>query len=357
VTGVRIVVVGAARPNFPKVWAVLRGLAAADVDVDVCFVHAGQHYDDALSQQVLDDLGLPEPDLRLATGSGTAGEQTAAVVVAFERALADLHPDAVVVVGDVNATLSCALVAARSPALLAHVEAGLRSGDREMPEELNRIATDHLSDVLYAPSPAAVDQLATEGLGDRAVMAGNTMVDALDHVLPAARRHVPPRPGPFGLITLHRPANVDEDHTLDVVLDQLVELSQDLPLVLPAHPRAAERLRSRARPPAFEVVAPMGYRDFLGTLDQAALVLTDSGGVQEEATVLGVPCLTLRTTTERPVTVDEGTNHLIDPATGAVVAAARAALQEPRRPHRPAGWDGKAGLRIAEHLVDLLASG
>jgi UDP-N-acetylglucosamine 2-epimerase (non-hydrolysing) len=353
VTRVRILLVAAARPNFPKVWAVRRGLA--ETAADVVFVHAGQHYDHPLSQAILDDLQLPPPDVHLETGSGSPAAQTAAVMLAFETVVQDTAPDMVVVVGDVNATLSCAVVAARSPALLAHVEAGLRSGDRSMPEEINRLATDHLSDLLLAPSAEAAQNLAAEGLAARTSLAGNTMVDALDHFLPAARtrpRHpAVPATGRYGVVTLHRPSNVDLDADLGPLLHQLGQVSAACPLILPAHPRVAGRLSSWGLPPGLQVVDALGYLDFLALLDGAAVVLTDSGGVQEETTVLGVPCVTLRTTTERRVTITEGTNRLAPPGSGDLAASAVAALDEPRRPCRPEGWDGRAGERIATTLV------
>jgi UDP-N-acetylglucosamine 2-epimerase (non-hydrolysing) len=350
----RIMLVAAARPNLPKVWAVYQALGVHPVER--CFVHAGQHYDDELHATLLADLGLPPPDVQLQSGSGSPATQTAAVLPAFEQVVTDLRPDAVVVVGDVNATLSCALVAARSPALLVHVEAGLRSRDRSMPEELNRVATDHLSDLLLAPSVDAVANLQGEGLGPRTTMVGNTMVDALDAHLEAARARAHPVASlahqRHGLVTLHRPSNVDDDAVLGHLVEQLGELAQQLPVLLPAHPRTHARLAAHRLPPGIVVVPPLGYLDLLRVLDAAAVVVTDSGGIQEEATVLGVPCLTVRTTTERPVTIDQGTNRLVDPSDPHLARhAAVAARDAVRRPARPEGWDGRAGERSAAAIV------
>lgn len=353
---VRISVVVAARPNLPKAWALLRGLGEHPVEVQL--VHAGQHYDPALRDGLLADLGLPDPDVQLTTGSGTHAEQLAAVAVAIEPVLVDSPPDAVVVIGDVNATLATTIVAARTTALVVHLEAGLRSRDRTMPEEQNRVATDHLCDLLLAPSADAVTNLEAEGLASRTVLVGNTMVDALDAHLELARRRrsaVPSDVGDrFGLVTLHRPSNVDVPDVLERLLDRLAALSHDLPLVLPAHPRARARFSAHALPPGVHLGEPLGYLDFLAALDRAAVVLTDSGGVQEESTVLGVPCLTLRTTTERPVTVELGTNRLVAPDDPALAEIALAAAGEPRRAARPEGWDGGAGHRAATAIIEAL---
>jgi UDP-N-acetylglucosamine 2-epimerase (non-hydrolysing) len=326
----------------------------------VTLVHTGQHYDAAMSEVFFTELGLRRPDHFLAAGSGTHAVQTSRVMTAFEPLAAELAPDVVVVTGDVNSTLACALVAAKLGIPLAHVEAGLRSRDRSMPEEINRIVTDRISDYLFAPSEDAVDNLWAEGFGPAHVhLVGNVMVDTLlANAGRAAARGTLARlglePGRYGLVTLHRPANVDDPAVLSALLPALAEVSRDCPLVLPAHPRTATRLQGL--PATVTVIPPAGYLDFIALETSARLVLTDSGGVQEETTVLGVPCLTLRDTTERPVTVAEGTNQLVGRDPERIVKAARAVLDAPPRApgqpsRRPALWDGRASQRIAAALM------
>jgi UDP-N-acetylglucosamine 2-epimerase (non-hydrolysing) len=277
---------------------------------------------------------------------------------AFEPILARTRPDATVVVGDVNSTLACALVAAKTPSVLAHVEAGLRSRDRSMPEEINRIVTDSVSDVLLAPSADAVANLTSEGHPhDHVHLVGNVMIDTLLANLPRAQA----RPilstlgvsaGEYGLVTLHRPASVDRSDVLSALLDALARISTRLPLVFPAHPRTRRRLDELAVPEGIRVIAPLGYLDFVALESRARMVFTDSGGVQEETTVLGVPCLTLRDTTERPVTVTEGTNLVVGRDPERITVAARRVIDEGLPARRPALWDGRASERIADALVD-----
>lgn len=355
-----IVCVAGTRPNLVKLAPVLAELERQAIRTT--FVDAAQHYDPALSSDLRADLGLRDPDVGLATGSGTHAEQTARVMTAFEPVLADLQPDATVVFGDVNTTLGCALVAAKVPVLVAHVEAGLRSGDPTMPEEVNRRAVDAVSHLLLAPSEEAVANLRAEGAPDAAVrLVGNTMVDSLRRGLPAARatdvRGRLALPEAYGVVTLHRPANVDDPARLGPLLRGLGELAADLPLVLPAHPRLQARLGEQV-PPGITVVGALGYLDFLALEDGASVVLTDSGGVQEETSALGVPCVTMRTTTERPVTILQGTNVLAGVQPDAIVAAAREALAGGRRePAAIVGWDGAAAPRIVHALVEALADG
>ena len=349
-----VVCVAGARPNFMKVKPVMDALERRRVRVKL--VHTGQHYEPAMSDAFFDDLGLRRPDRCLAGGSGTHAEQTARIMVAFEAALRDLTPDVVVVVGDVNSTVACALVAAKSGALVAHVEAGLRSRDWSMPEEINRVVTDRVSDYLFAPSGDAVENLRVEGYRDDQIhLSGNTMVDSLLVNLPRARRRpicatLGLAPGRYGVVTLHRPENVDRVEIFDALLSTLGSIP--LPLVFPAHPRVRARLAVSAIPTNVRVCDALGYLDFLALQSQACLVLTDSGGIQEETTVLGIPCLTLRETTERPVTVSEGTNHVVGRDRARIVEAARQALFEPAPARRPALWDGHAGDRIAQVIVD-----
>jgi UDP-N-acetylglucosamine 2-epimerase (non-hydrolysing) len=353
---VRVICVAGARPNYMKVKPVMDALTGRGADV--ILVHTGQHYDPAMSDVFFADLGMGAPDHYLGTGSGTHATQTARVMTAFEPLVAVLAPDVVVVVGDVNSTLACALVAAKSGALVAHVEAGLRSGDWTMPEEVNRVVTDRVSDHLFAPSADAVANLRAEGYRDGQIhLVGNVMVDTLlaNRDRAAARGTLSSlglQPGQYGLVTLHRPANVDDPAVLGALLSALAEVARMCPLVLPAHPRAAERLHGAGLDGRVRVIPPAGYLDFVALEASAALVLTDSGGVQEETTALGVPCLTLRDNTERPVTLTEGTNQLVGRDPDRIVDAARRVLEAPPAPRSPALWDGRAGQRIADVLFD-----
>jgi UDP-N-acetylglucosamine 2-epimerase (non-hydrolysing) len=324
----------------------------------VILVHTGQHYDPAMSEVFFTDLGISRPDHFLGAGSGTHAVQTCRVMTAFEPLATELAPDVVVVVGDVNSTLACALVTAKLGTPLAHVEAGLRSRDRSMPEEINRLVTDRVSDYLFAPSADAVANLQAEGYGQEQIhLVGNVMVDTL---LANANRaaaggtlaRLGLRPGRYGLVTLHRPANVDDPAVLGALLSALAEISRSCPLVLPAHPRVAGRLHSARLPVGVRIIPPAGYLDFIALEASARLVLTDSGGVQEETTVLGIPCLTLRDSTERPITLTEGTNRLVGREPAMIVKAAYEVMAAPPpRPRRPALWDGQAGQRIAAALV------
>jgi UDP-N-acetylglucosamine 2-epimerase (non-hydrolysing) len=351
----RVICVAAARPNFMKVKPVVDALEARAVDVEL--VHTGQHYDPAMSDVFFDDLGLRRPDWHLEVGSGSHAEQTAKVMVAFEPLVERLTPDVVVVVGDVNSTMACALVAAKSPSAVAHVEAGLRSRDWEMPEEVNRVVTDHVSDILLAPSPDGVDNLVAEGVPvARVHLVGNVMVDTLLANLDRARarpvlRDLGLTAGEYGLVTLHRPSNVDDEQVFGRILDALRRIGSEHPLVFPAHPRTAARLAAYGDVPGVRVVKPLSYLDFLGLEAQARVVLSDSGGVQEETTMLGVGCLTIRENTERPITVTQGTNTLVGTDPDRIVTEARRVWAEGVERRNPALWDGKAAERIADVLV------
>ncbi len=352
----RALCVVGARPNFMKIKPVMDALERRRVEV--VLVHTGQHYDRAMSSVFFDELGIRAPDRWLEVGSGTHGEQTARVMLAIEPVMTELEPDVVVVVGDVNSTMAAALVAAKSPARVAHVEAGLRSRDWTMPEEVNRLVTDSVCDDLLAPSPDAVENLQAEGHDpDRIHLVGNVMIDTLFSNLDRAksagvleRLHLDPQG--YGLVTLHRPANVDEPGMLKSLLDALGEIARLCPLLLPAHPRVAPHLSALGVPAGVRVIEPLGYLDFVAAEAGARLVLTDSGGVQEETTALGVPCLTLRDTTERPITISEGTNVLVGRDPARIVAEARRVLDDGVAPRRPALWDGRAGERIADVLLD-----
>ena len=362
----RVLLVAGARPNFMKVAPIVsalqrRGAAHA-------LVHTGQHYDPQMSDAFFADLELGTPDFHLGVGSGSHADQTARVMQAFEPVLAHVRPDWLVVVGDVNSTLACALVAAKLKETfgcrIAHVEAGLRSHDWRMPEEVNRVLTDGLSDLLLMPSPDALQNLAAEGLpASRAAMVGNVMIDALFAQLPRARAaDVPGRLGlaraGYAIATVHRPSNVDDVEALSAILLAFGDLAADGPVVLPMHPRTRKNIAQFGLDDLLTpltVTEPLGYRDMLSLTDGARAVFTDSGGLQEESSALGVPCVTLREQTERPVTITEGTNRLapwpLEPAS--LVACCRAAMAEPR--HRPGtrvpdGWDGQAAERIVDTL-------
>lgn len=353
--------VAGARPNYMKTKPVLDALEARGVDT--VLVHTGQHYDPLMNDVFFTDLGLRRPDHFLGVGSGSHAQQTARVMTAFEPLVAELAPDVVVVVGDVNSTLACALVAAKAGPLVAHVEAGLRSRDWSMPEEVNRVATDRVSDLLLAPSEDAVDNLRGEGYRDDQIhLVGNTMIDTLLANVDRARARptlgdLGLAPGTYGLVTLHRPANVDDDGVLAGLLKALRELAEDLPLVFPVHPRARQQLDGLDLPDRLRLIDPSGYLDFVALEAGARLVLTDSGGVQEETTVLGVPCLTLRDTTERPITVTEGTNTVVGRDPDRILDEARRVLHSPPPARRPALWDGHAGERTADVLVAACSAG
>jgi UDP-N-acetylglucosamine 2-epimerase (non-hydrolysing) len=352
---VRVTCVAGARPNYMKVKPVMDALE--ERGAQVILVHTGQHYDPAMSDVFFADLGIRRPDHFLGAGSGTHAVQTCRVMTAFEPLLAELAPDMVVVVGDVNSTLACALVTAKQGVPLAHVEAGLRSGDRSMPEEINRLVTDRVSDYLFAPSPDAVANLQAEGYQQEQIhLVGNVMVDTLlansDRAAAGGTlAALGLRPGEYGLVTLHRPANVDDPAVLGALLVALTEISRGCPLVWPVHPRVAHQLRDAGLPAGVRIIPPAGYLDFIALEASARLVLTDSGGVQEETTVLGVPCLTLRDSTERPITLTEGTNQLVGHDPRRIVKAALEVMADPPLGRAPALWDGKAGQRIAAILA------
>ena len=349
-------VVGA-RPNFIKAAPVIAALRAAGVPQRL--VHTGQHYDRAMSDVFFEELGLPEPDLNLGVGSGRHGAQTAALLVALEEAFLAEAPDRVVVYGDVNSTLAAALVCAKLLIPVAHVEAGLRSFDPTMPEEVNRRVTDLLSDPLFVTAPEGEVNLAAEGIGGaRVVFVGNPMIDTLLAHLDRLRPEpVMARLGvtaPYAVATLHRPANVDSPAAAAALVDALREATRRLPVVLPLHPRGRATLAAAGLESVSDlrVIEPLGYVDFLSLVRGAAAVITDSGGIQEETTVLDVPCLTLRPNTERPITLTAGTNRLVTPeALGTALDAALAGAQK-RPGDGPPGWDGHAGERIAAVLIE-----
>lgn len=351
-----------ARPNFPKAAPVIRALARREVPQ--LLVHTGQHYDRSLSDVFFDELGLPTPDVNLGVGSGSQAGQTAAVMVELEKLLQPEPPSMVVVYGDVNSTVAAALVAAKLGVPLSHVEAGLRSFDKSMPEEINRMVTDRLADQLFATSADAVANLAREGVEpDRIHFVGNPMIDTLlanrDRWDPAAARSRFGRGERYVVATLHRPSNVDSGPAAAALVAALHAVADLVPVLLPLHPRGRERLCAAGLldHDGLVVVEPMGYVDFIGAVSGSVAVITDSGGVQEETTILGVPCLTLRTTTERPVTITDGTNELIrlEQLAGRIAEVLQSG--RPASWPTPPLWDGRSGERIARIIAGLLGTG
>jgi UDP-N-acetylglucosamine 2-epimerase (non-hydrolysing) len=359
-TPASIHLIAAARPNFMKVAPLFHALRR-EAWCNVVLIHTGQHYDANMSDAFFRDLGLPQADYHLGVGSGTHAEQTGGVMIAYERLCLNAPADWIIVVGDVNSTLACALVGAKLGIKVAHLEAGLRSRDRRMPEEINRLVTDALADLLWTPSPDADANLRAEGIApERIERVGNIMIDSYELMRPVIEsRRTRERFGltcrGYGVVTLHRPSNVDDESMLRRLVNELCTVGSELPLVFPAHPRTLQRLISFALLPVLEaipgikVVEPMGYTDFMSLVNEAKLVITDSGGVQEETTYLGIPCLTLRDTTERPITVFEGTNQLVQVAALAHTVRSVVASGE-KKARIPALWDGHTAERVVESL-------
>jgi UDP-N-acetylglucosamine 2-epimerase (non-hydrolysing) len=368
-------VVGA-RPNFMKMAPILRALAAHQPPLPALLVHTGQHYDRDMSDQLFTDLGLPRPDVNLDVGSASHAVQTAEVMRRFEPALDSHRPCCVVVVGDVNSTLACTLVAVKKDVPVVHVEAGLRSNDRKMPEEINRLLTDQVADRLYTTERSAGANLEREGVSpERICFAGNVMIDSLLHNRAQARsaestlrtHGIDPallgESGRFGVVTLHRPSNVDDAETLGALLGVLGEVAAQLPLVFVLHPRTRNNIERFGLAKSIDttriaMLPPQGYLEMLGLMSAAALVLTDSGGLQEETTALGVPCLTLRANTERPITVEQGTNTLVGRDRAAILHGVAEILRgQGKRGRVPELWDGRAAERIAADLWQWLDAG
>jgi UDP-N-acetylglucosamine 2-epimerase (non-hydrolysing) len=369
----RILTIVGARPNFVKV-APLMDEMSRHPDIETILVHTGQHYDYEMSRAFFEDLEIPEPHVNLEVASGTAVTQIAEIMLRLERVMEEMQPAVVVVVGDVNSTLSAALTAVKMGQPIAHVEAGLRSFDRTMPEEVNRVLTDAISDFLFVTEPSGVENLLREGRPkERIFLVGNVMIDALRRFLPHAKRRAVPQElyarskhlvGSYGLVTLHRPSTVDNLGTLRAIWEALEEIAKEVPLIFPLHPRTQNRMKEGGLCDSWRdasngvcLVPPMSYLQFLKLQSEATLVITDSGGVQEETTALGVPCLTVRENTERPITLSEGTNVLVGLNGSRLVQEARRILRgEGKKGHVPTLWDGHASARIVRTLVDQIGT-
>ena len=351
-----VVHVVGARPNFMKI-APLMDAMRAEPRFRQALVNTGQHYDESMAGSFFRELSLPVPDRDLGVGSGSHAVQTAKVMMAFEEVCLELKPDLVVVVGDVNSTMAAAIVAAKLTIPVAHVEAGLRSRDRAMPEEVNRIVTDRLADLLLTPSRDGDENLLAEGTPpERIHFVGNIMIDTLQRHLPIAdfnrvRDRVPVTCGQYAVLTLHRPSNVDQPETFQKILAALKQIGRRMPIVFPVHPRTRARLAEfglAGEMDGFVLTEPLGYIDFLSLTSNARLILTDSGGLQEESTALGIPCLTMRENTERPVTITHGTNRLVGVETANILGGFEAAMAAPPSSARPELWDGRTAPRITD---------
>ena len=359
---VKIANVVGARPNFMKIAPLIREMQRR-ASIEASLIHTGQHYDDRMAGQFFQDLQLPPPDVSLEVGSGSHAYQTAEVMKRLEPVLTETRPDAVVVVGDVNSTVAAALTAVKLGIPVAHVEAGLRSFDRSMPEEINRLLTDAISELLFVTEESGRANLLREGIDAHKIhMVGNVMIDSLEHCRRVwEQSDIASRLGltrrEYGVVTLHRPSNVDDPAVLRALLEALSAISRRIPLVFPVHPRTRQRLEAieghtpTARRGAIRYVSPLGYLDFIALVGGSRIALTDSGGLQEETTALGVPCLTLREQTERPITVTQGTNRIVGTLPDRIVAEALRVLAEPLPvASRPPLWDGRASQRIVDVL-------
>ncbi len=364
----KLINVVGARPNFMKIAPLMSALGSIG-GIDQFLVHTGQHYDSTMSDLFFSELGIPRPDVNLGVGSGSQAVQTAAIMTAFEPVLIAQAPDAVLVVGDVNSTIACGMVAVKLGVKLIHVEAGLRSFDRTMPEEINRILTDSISDLLFCSERSGVENLRSEGVpDDKVFLVGNVMIDTLlrnkakaDESLILDKLHL--ASGEYAVLTLHRPANVDDPAVLGRILDALETIASYQPIVFPVHPRTRNSIEATdltdrvARIPNLRLIDPIGYLDFLKLMSSARVVLTDSGGIQEETTILHVPCLTLRENTERPITLEMGTSHLVGSDPELIVDAYHQALgAETHLAEAPPLWDGRAAARIAAIVQEQFAT-
>lgn len=364
----KIINVVGARPNFMKIAPLIDAMNRFPDEIEHLLVHTGQHYDLKMSKAFFEDLGIPRPDIDLEVGSGTHAEQTGRVMMAFEKVCREIAPDLVVVVGDVNSTMACTITAKKFGIQVAHVEAGLRSGDMAMPEEINRLCTDVLCDYLFTTDVLADRNLIREGVPEEKIhFVGNVMIDTLlKHSEKASQLEFPEglevTSGEYAVLTLHRPSNVDDRDTLEGVLEALARVSEHLPIIFPIHPRTEKMvqqfglehyLQNAGASCGFRLIDPVGYLDFLHLNMNAKMILTDSGGIQEEATVLGVPCITLRFNTERPITCEMGTNVIVGNRKKDILSAVDKVLSEKDRKYQvPDRWDGKAADRIVQVLLN-----
>ncbi|HEY7406025.1 MAG TPA: UDP-N-acetylglucosamine 2-epimerase (non-hydrolyzing) [Candidatus Angelobacter sp.] len=354
---IRILCVGGARPNFMKLAPLFRAFSQTS-GFAPALIHTGQHYDEKMSGQFFGDLGLPAPLYNLEVGSGSHAQQTAEIMKRFEPVVLKERPHAVLVVGDVNSTAACALVAKKLNVAVIHVEAGLRSFDRSMPEEINRLVTDAIADLLLVTEESGQRNLQHEGVSaDKIKFVGNLMIDSLHFQLQRSRAsrildEQGLRNKKFGLITLHRPANVDDETQLRQLLRALQEIAEaeQMPLFFPVHPRTRARMQEQQQSPVLHLLEPLSYTDFVALMSNAAIVFTDSGGVQEETTALGIPCLTLRNNTERPITIDQGTNRLAGTSYETIMRAWREMKTSPPAGRIPQFWDGHAAERCIEAI-------
>jgi UDP-N-acetylglucosamine 2-epimerase (non-hydrolysing) len=361
----KIIHIVGARPNFIKIASILRACNKAP-RINSLLVHTGQHYSDNMSKAFFQDLDIPIPDINLEVGSGSHAEQTAEIMRRIEPVLLDQRPNALLVVGDVNSTVACALVAVKLGIKVIHVEAGLRSFDRTMPEEINRILTDAISDLLFVSEPSGIANLNREGInGDKVHFVGNVMIDTLEFYQEKAASSrilddLKLQSKKYIVVTLHRPGNVDQYHALTRIVEALIEIQKEMKIVFPVHPRTLKQLELSGLKdrlinlPNILIVEPLGYLDFLKLMSEARLVMTDSGGIQEETTILGIPCLTVRENTERPITVTEGTNKIVGTDFVRILNGYKASLNAEQLPRWPKFWDGKASERIVHVLLNML---
>jgi UDP-N-acetylglucosamine 2-epimerase (non-hydrolysing) len=362
---IKIIHVVGARPNFIKIASILRAFKKIP-EIQSVLVHTGQHYTDTMSKTFFEELEIPKPDINLEVGSGSHAQQTGEIMKRFEPVLLKHKPKAVLVVGDVNSTVACVLVAAKLGLVTIHVEAGLRSFDCKMPEEINRVLTDAISDILFVTEPSGLVNLKREGInGTKVHFVGNVMIDTLELNREKAANStilddLNLQAKEYAVITLHRPSNVDQREALSRILDALNLIQNEIKLVFPVHPRTAENLKSSGLMnkindlPNILITKPLGYLDFLKLMSDSKLVITDSGGIQEETTILGIPCLTVRENTERPITITEGTNMLVGTDTNRILKGYRDILNNKSSYTRPKFWDGKASERIVQILLNLL---